>query len=146
MMQIMPIVSLNELQGAVDWVSSNTLDDEAYLCRQTGNIYWISSDSGVLDEENEIPDDIHDVGKYVPVPDRQDLDLGNRLAFNFAAQYLAEQYDDVRNIFRRKGAYRRFKQLLDRQDALEKWYAYSEEQTTKALEYWCESEGLSIEH
>jgi len=145
-MQIMPIVSLNELQGAVDWVSSNTLDDEAYLCRQTGNIYWISSDSGVLDEENEIPDDIHDVGKYVPVPDRQDLDLGNRLAFNFAAQYLAEQYDDVRNIFRRKGAYRRFKQLLDRQDALEKWYAYSEEQTTKALEYWCESEGLSIEH
>jgi len=142
----MPIVSLNELQGAVDWVSSNTLDDEAYLCRQTGNIYWISSDSGVLDEENEIPDDIHDVGKYVPVPDRQDLDLGNRLAFNFAAQYLAEQYDDVRNIFRRKGAYRRFKQLLDRQDALEKWYAYSEEQTTKALEYWCESEGLSIEH
>jgi hypothetical protein len=141
----MPIVSLDELQGAVDWVSSNTLDDEAYVCRQTGKIYWISGEPGVIDEEDEIPDDVHDVGKYAPVPDRQDLDLGNRLVFRFAAQFLAEHFDEVRNTFRHRGAYGRFKEILHRQDSLEKWYAYSEEQTIKALEFWCESEGLGIE-
>jgi len=142
---IMPTVSLDELQGAVDWVSSNTLDDEAYVCRQTGKIYWISGEPGVLDEEDEIPDDVHDVEKYAPVPDRPDLDLGNRLVFRFAAQFLAEHFDEVRNTFRHKGAYGRFKEILHRQDSLEKWYAYSEEQTIKALEFWCESEGLGIE-
>ena len=141
----MPNVSLDELQGAVDWVSSDVLDNEAYVCRQSGRVFWFSGDGGMADEEDIIPDDIHDVGKYVLVPDKQYLDLGITLALDFAAQYLAEQYDDVRNIFRRKGAYRRFKELLHRRELLEKWYAYGEEHTIKALEYWCESEGLSIE-
>ena len=141
----MPTVSLDELQGAVDWVSSDIMENEAYVCRQSGRILWISSEPGVLDEEDEIPDDVDDVGKYLPVPDRQDLDLGNRLVLRFVARYLAEQCDDVRNIFRHKGAYPRFKELLHQQDSLERWYAYSEEQTIEALEYWCESEGLGTE-
>ena len=141
----MPTVSLDELQDAVDWVSSDSMDDGAYVCRQTGKIYWISSEPGLLDEEDTVPDDVHDVGKYAPVPDRRDLDLGSRLVFRFAAQFLADQYDEVRNTFRHKGAYGRFKEILHRQDSLEIWYAYSEERTMKALEIWCESEGLGIE-
>ena len=141
----MTTVSLDELQGAVDWVSSNTLDDEAYVCRQTGKIYWLSGEAGVLDEEDEIPNDVDDVAKYALVPDRQELDLASGLVFRFAAQFLAEQYDEVRNTFRHKGAYGRFKEILHRQDSLEIWYAYSEERTMKALEIWCESEGLEIE-
>jgi len=143
--QTMPTVSLDELQGAVDWASSNTLDNKAYVCRQTGKVYWISGESGVLDEEDEIPNDVDDVGRYALVPDKHDLDLGNRLVFRFTARFLAEHYDEVRNAFRHKGAYGRFKQILHRQDSVEKWYAYSEEQTIKALEFWCESEELEIE-
>jgi hypothetical protein len=141
----MPTVSLDELQGAVDWVSSSGMDDEAYVCRQTGKIYWLSGEAGVLDEEDEIRNDVDDVAKYALVPDRQELDLASGLVFRFAAQFLAEQYDEVRNTFRHKGAYGRFKEILHRQDSLEKWYAFSEEKTIKALECWCESEGLGIE-
>ena len=60
-------------------------------------------------------------------------------------QYLDEHYDDVRNTFRRKGAYGRFKKILHRQDSLQKWYAYSEKQTVEALATWCESEERGIE-
>jgi hypothetical protein len=141
----MPTVSLSELQGALGWVSDDDWDSEAYVCRQTGKIYWTSEEPGVLDEEEEIPDDIDDIGKYVPVPDQHDLDLGTRLVFDFAAEHLAEQYGDVRNIFRSKGAYGRFKALLERQGALENWYAYSDERTLSALEVWCESERLAFE-
>lgn len=81
----------------------------------------------------------------MPVPDKYELDVGTKLVFDFAAQYLAEQYDDVRSIFRQKGAYRRFKDLLQHRGLLEKWYSYSEEQIANALEQWCESEGLGIE-
>ena len=130
--QTMPTVSLDELQGAVDWVSSNTLDNKAYVCRQTGKIYWVSGDSGVLDEEDEIPNDVDDVGRYAMVPDKHDLDLGNRLVFRFTARFLAEHFDEVRNAFRHKGAYGRFREILYRQNSVEEWYAYSEEQTIKA--------------
>jgi len=97
----------------------------------------------MIDEE-EIPEDIHDGDKYLPVPDKRDLDLGNRLAFNFTSQYLAQNYDDVRDMFRRRGAYGRFKEFLGRKDMLEKWYAYSDEQALKARGEWCEEAGLSV--
>ena len=57
---------------AVEWVSGNPLDDEAYVCRRTGKIYWISGEPGVLEEKIENPDDIDDVEKYVPVPGKLD--------------------------------------------------------------------------
>ena len=141
----MPTVELDQLQGAVDWVSSDSLTNEAYICRRTGHIYWIPDDLETDDLVEEAPDDIHDIEKYVLVPDKHYLDLGNKLALEFAAQYLTDQYDDVRAMFRRKGAYRRFRVLLQQRDLVEHWFAYSEEQTRKALENWCESEGLEFE-
>ena len=140
----MTTVSLDQLQVALDWVSGNMLDDEAFICRENGIIYWLSGEGGILDEEDELPGDIDDSEKYVPVPDRRDLDLGNRLAFDFAAQFLADQYDEVRDIFRRKGAYGRFKILLKQRELLEKWYVFSDERTPSALEIWCESEGFVV--
>ncbi len=97
------------------------------------------------DEENEPPDDVEDPEKYLSVPTRHELDIGNRLVFDFVAQNLPERYDQVRVIFRRKGAYGRFKELLARRGLLESWYAYSEERTLVALKDWCDSEGLAIE-
>lgn len=141
----MPTVSLSDLQGAVEWVSSDDWDSEAFVCRRTGRIYWVSGEPGILDEEDEIPNDIDDVRKYVPVPHQRDLNLDTKLVFDFAAEHLAEQYDDVRTIFRSKGAYGRFKALLEHQGALENWYAYSDERTLSALEEWCQSERLAFE-
>lgn len=81
----------------------------------------------------------------MPVPHQRDLNLDTKLVFDFAAEHLAEQYDDVRTIFRSKGAYGRFKALLEHQGALENWYAYSDERTLSALEEWCQSERLAFE-
>jgi len=141
----MPTVRLDQLQDALDWASTSSLTNEAYVCRETGHIYWIPGDAGIADEEEDAPDDIEDSEKYALVPDKYYLDLGNKLAFDFAARYLADQYDDVRAMFRRKGAYRRFKALLQQRNLVEQWFAYNEEQTRKALENWCESEGFGVE-
>ncbi len=135
-------VNLSDLQMALDWVSTDYLENQAYVCRDTGKIYWISGESGVLDDEAEIPDDIEDTDKYVLVPDKRDLDLGSHLVFDFTAQNLPQHYDQVRDMFRRKGAYGRFKGLLERQDKLQAWHAFSDEQATKALKEWCNEEGL----
>ena len=141
----MTTVSLDQLQDAVEWVSTDVLDNEAYICRQTGKIYWIAGDPGMIDDEEETPEDIDNSDKYLPVPDKRELDLGSQLAFDFADQYLPQHYDNVRNMFRRPGAYRRFKDFLQQQKMLEKWYHYSDEREAKALAEWSESMGLSLE-
>ncbi len=64
----MTTVSLDDLDSAMEWVSTDFLDNEAYVCRDSGKIYWISGEHVVLDEEEEIPDDIEDTDKYVPYP------------------------------------------------------------------------------
>lgn len=142
-MRAMPSVDLNELQGALDLVSDRFIDNEAYVCRQTGKIYWIFED-GVVEQE-EPPDNLADADKYAPVPDKYELDVGNRLAFDFTTIHLPDQYDEVRSIFRRQGAYGRFKALLAEHQLLDAWYSFSETQTLEALRDWCTSEGFEAE-
>ena len=40
----MTTVNLDELSSALDWVSGDFLDNEAYVCRDSGKIYWISGE------------------------------------------------------------------------------------------------------
>ena len=140
----MTTVSLDDLDSAMEWVSSDFMDNLAYVCRDSGKIYWISGEPGVLDEEEEIPDDIDDSDKYVLVTDKRDLDLGSHLVFDFTVRYLPQHYDEVRDMFRRKGAYGRFKGLLERQDKVQMWHTFNNERATKALEEWCKNEGLQL--
>ena len=58
------------------------------------------------------------------IPHKNDLDLGQALVFEFAASHLPDEYDRVRDIFRRRGAYGRFKDLLDSKGLLETWYRF----------------------
>lgn len=134
-------VDLTELQGAVEWVSDSVADSEAYVCRLTGRIFWISDDGDL--EQEALPGDVDDTDKYVPVPNKYELDIGTRLVFDFTRCHLPDRYDEVRSVFRRRGAYGRFKALLVGRDLLDQWYTFSEEQTLSALGEWCASEGLA---
>jgi hypothetical protein len=137
----MKSVDLAELQFAVELVSSGVAESEAYVCRQTGRVF-LNSDDGDLEQES-LPDNVDDPDKYAPVPSKYDLDIGVRLAYDFTKRYASDQYGEVRSIFRRKGAYGRFKALLANRNLLEQWFAFSEEQTMDALDDWCATEGFS---
>ena len=109
-------VSLLDLQLAFDFVSSGAAgENEAYLDRQSGKIYWHSEFS---DNDKELPDDIDDE-KYIAIPDKRELELGKPLVLDFAREFLPDDYDEVRHIFSRRGACRRCKDLLVRRGALE---------------------------
>ncbi len=67
----------------------------------------------------------------------RDLDLGKRLALSFVAEELPGSYDEAREIFGRKGAYSRFKHLLQATGTLGKWYDFEARATETALRDWC---------
>ena len=134
-------VSFSDLQCAFEFVSSGgTGENEAYLDRQSGKIYW-HSEFG--DNDEELPDDIDDK-KYTALPDKRELDLGKPLVLDFARGFLPEDYDEVRRIFSRSGAYRRYKDLLVRRGALERWYDFSNKAEEVALREWCAQNGVDL--
>ena len=70
------VVSFSDLQLAFEFVSSGGMgENEAYLDRRSGKIYWHSE---VGDNDEELPDDIDDK-KYIFIPDKRELDLGKPL-------------------------------------------------------------------
>jgi hypothetical protein len=137
----MPI-AWDDILTAFEFVSVGDSDNSAYLCRETGEMLWHSAFGGEFDE---LPDDIDDGAKYLALPDPRDLDLGKPLVMRFADEELADRYDEVAQIFSRRGAYRRFRDLLTREGVLDKWYAFEAAAKEQALREWCAENGVAVE-
>lgn len=135
-------VKFDDLLAAYEWVSSSPpAENEALVSRITGNIHWSSS---MIELDEELPENIEDRSIYVSVPHKYDLNLGKNVALVFAEEQLADSYETVANIFRQRGAYGRFKDLLERKDRLQAWYDYEANATELALREWGAEQGLSI--
>lgn len=107
----------DDLLAAYEWVSSSPGDSEAFVSRITGNVHWSSN---TMELDDDLPEDIEDTCIYVAVPNKHDLNLGKNLALTFAEEQLSDSYQTVADFFRRRGAYGRFKDLLERKGCLKK--------------------------
>jgi Uncharacterised protein family (UPF0158) len=139
----MVAVKFDDLSSGFDFVSyAAPMEHSAYISLDTGKIYWISDFIDTFEEE--LPEDLDDPERYLAIPHKNELDLGSRLALRFAAQQLPARYDQVEGLFQRRGAYARFKDLLEHEGALESWYAFETEAVEQALRQWCTMNGIEI--
>jgi hypothetical protein len=138
----MVAVRFDDLSLAFEFVSGGRpMEHHAYLSIDTGRIYWTSD----LDSmEEEIPDDLETSDRYIAIPHKNDLDLGRSLALRFVAQELPERYGQAEAFFRSRGAYARFKRLLESEGVLDKWYKFEAESVEKALRDWCAENGIQF--
>jgi hypothetical protein len=140
----MVAIKFDDLSMAFDFVSSGgPFENNAYVSLDTGKFYWTSDFSDVVEEE-ELPDDLETSDRYLAIPDQKELGLGRNLALEFIDQKLPECYEEVQGFFRRKGAYGRFKSLLERKGILEFWYSFEANAVEKALREWCAENGLEV--
>lgn len=136
-------VKLSELQDAFLFVCAGEISESAaYISRETGKIHWCGD---AVEGLEETPDDLDDESAYIAVPHKRDLDLGQRLIFRFMRERAPALYPSVQEIFGSKGAYRRFKDFLDRHNLLDQWYEFEEAQTIAALTEWCSDNGIAID-
>jgi hypothetical protein len=66
------------------------------------------------------------------------------LVLDFAREFLPDDFDEVSYIFSRKGAYSKFRALLTRRHALERWYDFESKAIERALREWCEENSIEI--
>ncbi|MBB4372830.1 hypothetical protein GGD63_005642 [Bradyrhizobium sp. cir1] len=139
-------VKFDDVCTAFEFANTNggVSEFRAFVCRQTGKIYYQTGDLDSEDSEDELPDDIEDGTKYIPLPDKRDLDLGKPLVLAFAREFLPDDYDDVRYFFSKRGAYPKFRALLARRGAIDRWHAYENEATECALREWCALHEIDI--
>jgi len=111
----------------------------AYLDVKTGRIIFQSLMMDI--------DELHgkmDRSQLVAIPHKNELGLGQSLIFEFVDVNLPDEYHRVRDIFRRKGAYRRFKAFLESRGMLETWYRFENEREEKTLRSWCEENQIPL--
>lgn len=136
-------VKFGDLQLAFDFVNSGGLgENQAILDTQTGRLYW-HSEIGDNFEEDELPEDL-DGERCIEIPHKNELNLGRALVFDFVQQFLPDDYDDVRDIFRRRGAYGQFKAMLVRRGALDRWHDFSAKAEEAALRAWCADNAIEL--
>jgi hypothetical protein len=137
-------VKFADIQDAFDLVSfgDEFMEREAFVCKERGKIYWRSEFDD--DEDEPLPEDIDDDEKYIAIPHKNDFNLGKNLVLRFSAEQLPDSYDKVREIFSRRGAYARFKDLLEYQDMLQQWYDYEQQAGGNALREWCNDCDIKI--
>lgn len=139
----MVTVKYDDLVTAFDFVSfAPPTENRAYISLDTGAIYW-SSDINPVDEE--VPADLEISDRYIAIPHKNDLDLGRALALRFIAQELPDRFESVERFFLHKGAYARFKQLLESEGVLEKWYDFEARSAKEALRAWCSDNDIEID-
>ena len=97
-----------------------------------------------MELEDQLPEDIEDGSIYIAVPHRNDLNLGKNLVLNFTDERLPDSYATVANFFRKRGAYGRFKDLLEHKGLLEAWYEYEAQAVEQALRVWSAENGLQL--
>ena len=135
-------ISFDDIENAFLFVSMDQkYMHNAYLCKETGQIFYTSE----MGDSDELPEDIDDPDKYVSIPHKNDLELGKALVIEFTSEYLPEELDRVYSIFRRRGAYSRYKDLLDENGLLDKWHRFENERQKVALKKWCRENRVEIE-
>lgn len=135
-------VNFSELLDAFELASAaEDLGGQTHICLSTGKTYFVSD---MLDAEEHVPEDIEESDDHIPLPTRRELDLGTPLVFAFVDQEMPGDSGAVSAIFRRKGAYGRFKDLLCGRNLLDKWHAFEASTTEQTLRIWCQECGIQL--
>lgn len=130
-----------DIQEAFDFVNFGFYGDHtALLDKSTGKIYF-DSDSGDL---HEISDAMWESDDAIAIPHKNDLGLGNQLVFDFVLRHSPDDYEYVRDIFRSRGAYSRYKDFLESKGLLQSWYDFEKAAQEQALREWCKDNGIEL--
>ena len=139
-------LTYDDLWLAYEFISSAEAGDyQGFVCRKTSKIYLRAGEFGdPLPDEDQLPEDLDHNEQYVGLPNKRKFDLGKPLVLDFAREFLADDFEEVRRIFSKRGAYGQFKTLLARRHALDRWHKFEENATEKALREWCAENGIAL--
>ncbi len=135
------MVRFFDVELAFEFVSSAEYGtNSAFLNKKTSEVLMHSR----LEKFDEFEEGELDPAEWIAIPHKNELDLGRQLLFEFVEEHLPDDYDLVREFFQRRGAYARFKDLLESKGMLQRWYDFEHQRQDEALRQWCADSGIEV--
>lgn len=134
--------NVDDFEHAIEYVSGSIdfgLDNRVIYDKRSKTFYYESEETG-----ETIPEDL-DWSECVEIPHKRELNLGSRIVFEFVEQVCPDEIHYVRDMFRRRGAYGRFKEWLYDQDLIDRWYKFERAKTCEAIKRWCREHGIELD-
>ena len=138
----MATVNFSKLLDAFDFSNfGGPSEAGSFIDLDTGSLLCVAEFD---DSDEEVPEDLESSERYLALPHKNELDLGQPLIRKFVEIALPSDYDTVLAYFRERGAYRKFKNLLEDRGVIDDWYAFERQATEQALKEWCEDNGIAL--
>ena len=135
-------IKFQDIELAFEYVSSSQpLMNSAYISITTGQIFYHSD----MYDSDELPEDFYEKHDYIEIPHKNDLDLGQRLVWQFVNTEIPGLTDKIKGFFSRRGAYSNYKSFLEEIGLLKKWYEFEKTSTKETLKEWCNENGIEID-
>lgn len=132
-----------KLSDIVDAIEMMDLYTEYFLDKETGEIEWVSDMAMTSEEKEEIYDRLDEHGFYrLPTSfDIRDYDIME----DFVNTLSGSNYDKLACAIRGKGAFRRFKDTVNRLGIAQEWYDFQEAVYNRKAARWCEENGIEYD-
>ena len=136
----------SDIEYAFDFVNAaRQYQNTVVICRNSGKCLFESDSMDIDDFGDESDEEIdYDSDECISVPHKNELDLGQRLIFDFVMEHLPDDYERVRGFFHRRGAYGRYRDLLERREKLQEWYDFESSCTERTLREWCRESNIEL--
>jgi hypothetical protein len=135
-------IKFQDIELAFVYVSSSQpLMNSAYISKTTGQIFYHSE----MYDSDELPEDFYEKHDYIEIPHKNDLDLGQRLVWQFVNTEIPGLADKIKGFFSRRGAYSKYKSFLEEIGLLKKWFEFEETSTKETLKEWCNENDIKLD-
>ena len=148
-----------KLSDVVDTMDLTNDLNYAYLHRQTGELVMLSDDtlstaeskddfSDYADwekEELQIAKQVLETDDYLKLPDQFEIDEYSIMESFCLGLDKVSLSADLLNLIKGSGAFRRFKNAINRHDIADDWYRYKQSALEKIAADWLEENGIAYE-
>lgn len=152
-----------KLKDIIDQMDTMSDEYNVFLDKETGNIVSLSVEVLSIAEESEEDDDFSDYpqwqqdelkealdvvmnyGNYVELPSKFDIDEYSIMKVFCDNISNARMSDALKNAIRGRGAFRKFKDTIQRLNVDDSWYKFKEEAFRKIAVEWCENNHIEFD-
>jgi len=149
--------NIQDIVAAVDFQSDLS---DSYLCVETGEVCTYADDElRDAEEETDLSDSpdwyreavskakefLQNEDSYIALPSKSDFNEYRIMERFISSVAISEQAEILYNAIKGKGAFRRFRDTLERFVLLEQWYEYKEERLVEFVKDWCEDQEICYE-
>lgn len=132
-----------KLDNIIEAIEMQDEFSECLLDKETGKIEWVSDMAQTFEEQEEIYDRLDEHGFY-RLPTQRDLNEYDTME-DFVYTRTGREQDMLSVAIEGRGAFRRFKDTVNRLGIDDEWYNYRDEANKRKAIEWCEENNLEYE-